>query len=245
MGQAWRIWLCAALLGGAPAVQAEEGESEAGWHGGAWVVSDYVFRGVSQSQRDPAGQGELYYRFENGFYAGVWGSSVDFTSNADEDDGVDFEFDPYIGWEFAIGEHLTADVFLVRQIYVDPAPGIDYDYNELEATLWFGDNWFVHTGLSNDVFASGENGYYWSGGGEWPVTEQVSIRAEAGWYDLDEDVGDSYGDWQLAATYTFASGILFRVAYTDTTSYSTVNEDYVGAENQAGGRVVATVGLEF
>ena len=245
MAEGWRVGLCAALMMLAPALHAEEEESEAGWHGAAWLVSDYVFRGVSQSQQRPAGQGELYYRLENGFYAGVWGSSVDFTADGDEDDGVDFEFDPYIGWEFGIGENLTADVILIRQVYRDPEPGVDYDYNELEATLWFGDEWFVHTGLSNDVFASGENGFYFSGGGEWPVTDKFSVKAEAGWYDLDDEVGDSYGDFQLAATYTFDSGVLVRLAYTDTTSYDAINEDYVGAENLAGGRFVATIGYEF
>lgn len=238
-------WLAGAVLLGVVAPAWADEESEAGWHGGAWVVSDYVFRGVSQSQRDPAGQGELYYRTENGFYAGVWGSSVDFTANGDDEDGVDFEIDPYIGWEFDLGEHVSADVILVRQVYVDPLPGVDYGYNELEATFYFGEHWFAHTGISNDVFASGENGFYWSGGGEWAVTDNFGIRAEAGWYDLDEEVGDSYGDFQLAATYTFASGVLFRVAYTDTTSYGVENDDYVGARNQAGGRFVATVGIEF
>lgn len=245
MGLSWRGVLCAALLLGAPAVQADEAESDAGWHGGAWVVSDYVFRGVSQSQGAAAGQGELFYKFENGFYAGVWGSSVDYTGDGDEDDGVDFEFDPYIGWEFGIGENLTADIILIRQVYRDPEPGVDYDYTELEATLWFGDEWFVHTGLSNDVFASGENGFYFSGGGDWPVTDNFSVRAEIGWYDLDDEVGDSYGDWQLAGTYTFESGVLFRVAYTDTTSYGDENEDFVGSPGDADGRVVATIGIEF
>jgi uncharacterized protein (TIGR02001 family) len=245
MRHAWRGWLCGGMLLAVPAVHAQDEESDAGWHGGAWVVSDYVFRGVSQSQGAAAGQGELYYKLENGFYAGLWGSSVDFTGDADADDGVDFEVDPYIGWAFAIGETITADVLLIRQVYLDPVPGIDYDYNELDATLWFGDSWFVHTALSNDVFASGANGFYFSGGGEWSVTDALSVRAEVGWYDLDDAVGDSYGDWQLSGTYTFARGVLLGVAYTDTTSYGAANEDYVGSPGQADGRVVATIGVEF
>ena len=47
-------------------------DAQAGTSGNVSLTSDYVFRGVSQSQRDPAGQGELYYRTESGFYAGVW-----------------------------------------------------------------------------------------------------------------------------------------------------------------------------
>ena len=42
----------------------------------AGVVSNYVFRGVSQSNSNPAGQAEFDYALD-GFYAGVFGSTVD------------------------------------------------------------------------------------------------------------------------------------------------------------------------
>lgn len=41
----------------------------------ATVVSDYRFRGISLSDRDPAAQGSLDVTF-HGFYAGVWLSSI-------------------------------------------------------------------------------------------------------------------------------------------------------------------------
>jgi hypothetical protein len=40
------------------------------------IVSDYRFRGISQSYRLPAVQGGIDYAHESGFYLGNWNSSV-------------------------------------------------------------------------------------------------------------------------------------------------------------------------
>ena len=45
--------------------------------GGATVVSDYRFRGVSQTDRNFALQGTFTVAHESGLYFSVWGSSVD------------------------------------------------------------------------------------------------------------------------------------------------------------------------
>jgi uncharacterized protein (TIGR02001 family) len=41
-----------------------------------WLASDYVFRGISQSQRQPAIQGGFDYSHASGFYVGTWASNV-------------------------------------------------------------------------------------------------------------------------------------------------------------------------
>lgn len=40
------------------------------------LASDYVFRGISQSQRQPAIQGGFDYSHISGLYAGTWASNV-------------------------------------------------------------------------------------------------------------------------------------------------------------------------
>ena len=47
------------------------------------VTSDYTFNGVSQTGNDPALQASLDYAGTDGFYAGVWASTVDFGSGED------------------------------------------------------------------------------------------------------------------------------------------------------------------
>ena len=47
------------------------------------LVSDYRARGVSQSREKPAVQGWIEYFHESGFYAGWWGSNVDYYRSSD------------------------------------------------------------------------------------------------------------------------------------------------------------------
>jgi uncharacterized protein (TIGR02001 family) len=42
----------------------------------AGVVSDYRYRGISQSRLKPAVQGGFDYADKSGFYVGAWGSSI-------------------------------------------------------------------------------------------------------------------------------------------------------------------------
>ena len=51
--------------------------------GTAAVTSDYDFRGVSLSEEDPAFQASIDYAHDNGFYASIWGSNIDYGSDYD------------------------------------------------------------------------------------------------------------------------------------------------------------------
>ena len=42
------------------------------------VASDYDFRGITQTARDPALQASLDWAAESGLYVGAWASNVDF-----------------------------------------------------------------------------------------------------------------------------------------------------------------------
>ncbi|MGK2908577.1 MAG: TorF family putative porin [Sphingobium sp.] len=62
--------------------------------GGATVVSNYRFRGISQTDKKFAVQGTFTVAHESGFYATVWGSSIDdYVAN-----GGDQEIDLIGGW---------------------------------------------------------------------------------------------------------------------------------------------------
>ena len=46
------------------------------------LVSNYLYRGISQTGGKPALQGGFDYAHASGFYAGVWGSSISWLSDA-------------------------------------------------------------------------------------------------------------------------------------------------------------------
>ena len=81
--------------------------------GNASVVSDYNWRGITQTAGDPAIQGGIDYAHDSGFYAGAWGSNVDFGDCCDEN----VETDLYFGWSGGETLHLE------RRPHLLPVPG--------------------------------------------------------------------------------------------------------------------------
>ena len=69
-------------------------------------ASDYVWRGMTQSD-GPAIQGGFDFESESGFYAGIWGSNVNFN------DGAGSELDYYAGYGFSLGE-VGVDLSLIH-----------------------------------------------------------------------------------------------------------------------------------
>jgi uncharacterized protein (TIGR02001 family) len=60
-------------------------------------VSDYRFRGMSLSGRDPAIQGSIDVEHASGFYVGTWAASIA------EFSGANVEMDVYGGWRGGVG----------------------------------------------------------------------------------------------------------------------------------------------
>lgn len=49
--------------------------------GNVGLVSDFVYRGISQTHTQPAVQGGFDYAHASGLYAGIWGSSISWVSD--------------------------------------------------------------------------------------------------------------------------------------------------------------------
>jgi len=107
------IFVCL-LAVSTPFVHAEDSPHE--FSANVALTTDYRFRGLSQTNEDPAIQGGFDYGYSGdalpvSFYAGVWASSLDFDV-ADPDD-ADLEIDFYGGFtgEFAILQSLASPTF--------------------------------------------------------------------------------------------------------------------------------------
>lgn len=85
------------------------------------VVSDYRFRGLSQSARRPALQGGLDYAHKSGFYLGAWGSTISWikdTTNAPNTTHGPVEIDLYGGYKGSLFGPVSYDVGLLQYWYV-------------------------------------------------------------------------------------------------------------------------------
>lgn len=175
--------------------QDEEASSPFAFSVGA--VSDYAFRGVSQTNEGPAWQASAEYAHDSGFYAGIWASRVDFVDG----DQANIESDWYLGFSTPINDMLTFDISLLRYVYIDQN---DYNYNELLVSLGVGDYLSFLLGYSNDVFSSDETGIYYGASGSYPLPwGDVSLTGSIGHYDLDDALGDSYQDYSVGLSKAF------------------------------------------
>ena len=99
--------------------------------GNATLVSDYRFRGISQTFKLPAVQAGFDYAHASGLYLGTWASNV---SNNVYANGAGMEWDLYGGYKFEVAKDLGADVGVLYYWYPGAkfnTPGED-KYNNLE-----------------------------------------------------------------------------------------------------------------
>ncbi|WP_395375812.1 TorF family putative porin [Marinicella sp. W31] len=172
-----------------------------GFSAGVDIVSNYVSKGVSQTEDNPAIQPSIDYAWDNGIYVGLWASNVDYVPRGEPNDGADFEIDYYLGYGWNVLENVSLDISYTFYDY----PGIeesiedDFDYGE-----WiFGasyNRWGLQVGYSNDQVASGETGTWYKGSADFDLFENLSLNVEAGHYDRS-NFGNSYNWWGVDFTY--------------------------------------------
>ena len=200
--------LGALALSGLLAGAAHAGE----FSGEVAVVSDYVFRGVSQTSEDPALQLGLDFAFESGFYVGTWASNVDFGPG----DPADIEWDIFVGYGFELSDSVAADVQLLQYRY----PGAsEYNYSELIGSLTFNERLTTTLAYSNDIFNSGEDGWYFGAALDLALPAEFTLSPSVGYSRFAEGVLDdgstSYVDYGLTLSRDFGP-ISLALSATDT-----------------------------
>ena len=140
-------------------------------------ASDYIWRGMTQSD-GPAIQGGFDYAAENGFYAGIWGSNVNFN------DGAGSELDYYFGYGFDAGS-IGVDIGYLAYDYPKNETGLDFE--EIYVGLNMGD-----LGL---LFAMGQDG----------APDYTEVSYGIGAVSLSYGQYDDYGD-NLGISYGFGCG---------------------------------------
>jgi len=211
--------ILAALLA-APAVSFAQEAEESNFSWNAAVVSDYVFRGVSQSGEDIAFQGGVDYAFgDSGFYAGFWGSNIDFGYRA----APDLEVDAYVGFNTDLGEKFNFDIMLTRYTYHGDDNDGNIDYNELITKFSMADVATLTVGYTNDYSNSGENVTYVNLGNSWDLGKDFSLNA--GFGRSFSDSGD-YNDWNVGVSKSFG-GLEFGLNYYDTNLNFNVSDSVV------------------
>lgn len=84
------------------------------------VVSNYIYRGITQTSHKPAVQGGVDYAHASGVYVGAWASNVSWIkdSGAIASGDANIELDTYFGFKNTIVADLSYDVGYVRYNYL-------------------------------------------------------------------------------------------------------------------------------
>jgi len=196
------------------------------------LTSNYVWRGMTQSDNSPAIQGGFDVAYE-GAYVGVWGSNVDFNSEAS------VEIDIYIGYANDIAG-ITYDVNYCQYTY----PGESDEANFGEASLTLGYDFDVvalsakyYVGVTTNKF-NPENG--WEVGASVPLPMDISIDATFG--DYGNNTNSTDGEYYLIGATKSFEKFDISLAYTGMNyDDKTAGHDGNGKE----GNLVATLSASF
>ena len=191
------------------------------------LTTDYRFRGISQTDEDPAVQGGMTLGHKSGAYAGVWASSMQ--SGAELDYFAGFNFDlasVSVGAEYRMYDY-TGDY------------AIDPDYEEWSVTASaMGAS--VGVIYSDDYSGTGAEYTRYGAAYNLPVGPVV-LHAHAGLNDFDQayfaDGEDQYMDYEIAASMNVVDNVSLKVAWVGTD----LEKAAVGGQDLAEDAVILTV----
>jgi uncharacterized protein (TIGR02001 family) len=200
---------CLLLAAGAARADVPSPWAQVSVGGGAALTSDYIYRGVSESDGHGAAQADVHLTGSAGTFLGLWASSRD--SNLAP--GAPAVLDVYLGQRVELGTTWSATLAARSHYYLgasDYAPSDDYQ--ELSAAFSYLDRWsmsftaipnavryWVHTRLSRSP------AYVADASGQWLIGRQFFVTAGAGYYyssgtggGIERSTGYGYGNLGVA-----------------------------------------------
>jgi len=233
--------LTAAALGSVTAHAQQPPASPHTITGNIGLFSQYIFRGLTQTDKEPALQGGMDYAHSNGFYVGTWGSNVSWLRDFGAyTAGGSLELDIYGGFKGTIGKSdFGYDVGLLYYWYPGQvATGLnDADTLELYGAIsWKWLSAKLSYSLQDETFTVGDSRgtYYFDLTATYPIPNtKLTVIAHYGMQEFEgstlgvkNDTFASYKDWKLGLNYSLPKDFTVGVFYTDTDMDSTQRAFY-------------------
>jgi hypothetical protein len=156
------------------------------------VMSDYMWRGMSQNDNQASAMAGLDYEMDNGLYVGTWAANV-------ANDGDDVEVDFYAGFSKELSGGFGYDIGAIAYVY----PGADLDFTEVYINGSYGP---VEIGVASTVAADDSTI-------EGDLYSHITLSKEVGPFgasatigNYDFDAGGDQQNYQLTASYEIPAG---------------------------------------
>ena len=172
----------------------------------AGVVTDYRYRGISQTRLQPALQGGVDYS-DGGFYLGAWASTIKWIKDAKG--GANLELDLYGGYKGELAKDLAYDVGLLTYQYPSNALSPSTNTTEIYGALSFGPASLKYSHSVSNLFgfANSKNSGYLDFSASFDVGGGVSLAPHLGYQRVAGNSGYSYTDYALTASMEVAKGL--------------------------------------
>lgn len=220
--------------------------------GNVTLASEYLYRGIAQTNRKPAIQGGFDYAHPSGFYVGTWASSISWLGDAGYG-SYSLEWDIYGGYKTEIAKDLTLDVGALQYYY----PGT----RAAAANSWANPNTFeVYGALTYQEFtakyshsttnlfgANSPSGKDTKGSGyldlgyAHDLGEGWGVNAHIGHQTVKNFSDASYSDYKLGVTKDIGVGTI-GASYLTTNAKGDVGQPYRSAlgKDLGAGRLLLT-----
>jgi uncharacterized protein (TIGR02001 family) len=192
--------LCLLSLAAAGALHAQE----TSWNLGA--ISDYRYRGISQTRLHPAVQGGFDHADAgSGLYAGSWLSSISWARDAGG--GGHLEMDIYGGKRGELGGGFSYDVGVLGYVYpgngLGAVPGfVNANTGEVYAQVGKGPFYLKYSNALSNLFGFVDSRYssYLDAGASLDAGDGITVILHAGRQHVQHSANASYTDWKLGVS---------------------------------------------
>lgn len=179
------------------------------------ATSDYRIRGLSQTSGEPAVQAGAHVRTDNGWFGGVWASTIDRYRGP----SAQLEVDIYAGFSWNIAPDWDSKVAVTHYAYPNDPARTRYDYDELSVSLAYRSQLVATVAWSPNTayFARHQHqSSSWWGPAEGttvayeltglhPLTPSIALTAGVGYNDLSDLLYSGYWYWNAGVTCSFGA----------------------------------------
>jgi uncharacterized protein (TIGR02001 family) len=203
------------------------------------VVTDYRYRGISQTRLKPALQGGADFAHSSGFYLGTWASTIKWIKDGGGDARV--EVDLYGGYKFNAGP-VAMDVGVLRYLYPNSSLGINPDTTEIYAAGSWGPATLKYSHAVTNLFgfADSKGSGYLDLSATFDLGNGWSVVPHIGHQKVKNNGTFSYTDYSVTVAKDLGNGLVASLAVVDTD-----NNNYLAPNGKNLGKAGAVLGLKY
>ena len=203
------------------------------------AVTDYRYRGISQTRLKPALQGGVDWS-SSGWYLGTWLSTIKWIDDAGGDANV--EVDLYGGYKGTIGDGLGYDVGVLTYQYpgndLDPSANTTEVYGALTYGLFTAK--YSHSVTNLFGFADSKNSSYLDLSAALDMGNGWGLTPHVGYQKVRNNGDFSYWDYALTLTKDLGNGFVASAAVVGTDT-----DEYVSPSGKNLGKAGVVVGIKY